>query len=412
VFKALKLFIALFVLEVIFYIYFVIIDYKKLQFYKEKRIGSLSYKYFPELQLVLPLPNITKVHYVREFVDKFSTKDILGKGFGFFDDGLQKKKYNIVTMGDSFTYGVGALENKNNWIETVENMSDDMDILLLSSRIGIHGNKYDYDRLKNLIDHNVVILNFFSGGDFTDNLNDIIPDYYISKNINKYSEIEIQKIINELNIMHGYKYHMEYLANYKIKSFSIYFFLKLIDLAIIHEFIPGYKFNINILEMRANLVDDDLFNLIDTFKNKKKYICNKNNCYVEEDIFRDKNTKIAIIKNSANLINNFFIDVLNDEKKFILIIHPSARNFYYKDTYINYNELDDELINLLDNRIKIIHLKKEFDEEFMKIEKKWGGGMTVLDNENIFYKYDGYYNLYGYDLVSQIIYKKLKFYLN
>ena len=266
--QTLRLFIALFVLEVIFYIYFVIKDYKNLELYKEKRIGSLSYKYFPELELVLPLPNITKVHYTSEFVDKFTTKDILGKGFGFFDDGLQKKKYNIVTLGDSFTYGVGALENKNNWIETVENKSDDMDILLLSHRIGIHGNKYDYDRLKNLIDHNVVILNFFSGGDFTDNLNDIIPDYYISKNINKYSEIEIQKIINELNIMHGYKYHLEYLANYKIKSFSIYFFLKLIDLAIIHEIISGYKFNTNIFEMRANLVDDDLFNLNNIFKDK------------------------------------------------------------------------------------------------------------------------------------------------
>lgn len=374
VFQALKLFITLCVFEIIFYTYFRITDYQKLELYNEKRVGSLSYKYFPELELVLPKPNIIKVHYTSEFIDKFTTKDILNKGIGFFDDGLEKKKYNIVTLGDSFTYGVGALENKNNWIETVENKSDDMDILLLSHRIGIHGHKYDYDRLKNLIDHNVVILNFFSGGDFTDNLNDIIPDYYISKNINKYSETEIQKVVNELNIMHGYKYHMEYLSNYKIKFFSIYFFLKLIDLAILNEIIPGYQFNVNTLEMRANLVDDDLFNLMNIFRKKSQYICNKDNCYMEEDIFKDKNTRTRVIKNSANLINSFFIDVLEDRKEFILIIHPSARNFYYKDTSINYNDLDDELISFLNKKIKIIHLKKNINEEFVNIDKKRGGG--------------------------------------
>ena len=48
-------------------------------------------------------------------------RDILGLGFGLPDDGIDKRKFKAVAMGDSFTRGVGSQNNlENGWVEIIE----------------------------------------------------------------------------------------------------------------------------------------------------------------------------------------------------------------------------------------------------------------------------------------------------
>ena len=65
----------------------------KFNLYSEKRKSSLGYKYYNNVGLALPKPELVVTHYTKEFVDKFKTKDVLNLGFGLFDDGIDCYKY-------------------------------------------------------------------------------------------------------------------------------------------------------------------------------------------------------------------------------------------------------------------------------------------------------------------------------
>ena len=76
-------------LELVFFSYFQINGIKnKLKLYSERKNSVLSYDYFDTVNLVLPYPDSNIIHYTKEFKDNFKTKDIFGKGFGLFDDGI------------------------------------------------------------------------------------------------------------------------------------------------------------------------------------------------------------------------------------------------------------------------------------------------------------------------------------
>ena len=111
-------------LEFIFFLYFHNNNLNhKLSIYSEKRKSAFSYDYFSNVDLVLPKPNVNIVYFsTLEFVDVFPTQDILNLGFGLFDDGINKgKKVYAVAIGDSFTRGVGSINNlENGWVELVE----------------------------------------------------------------------------------------------------------------------------------------------------------------------------------------------------------------------------------------------------------------------------------------------------
>ena len=142
-------------LEISSLIYFKLIsnDKENLNNYINKREATDQYKYFSDIGLVLPKPNISVYHYTNEFVDKFRTKDILNNGVGFFDDGIDDKKIKAVAIGDSFTRGVGSIDNlQNGWVELVERQSEELDIVNLGNLgIGINDQKYGYNQLQNLI---------------------------------------------------------------------------------------------------------------------------------------------------------------------------------------------------------------------------------------------------------------------
>ena len=125
------LFFSFLFLELTSVIYFKVSgEENKLNLYKNKKAGSLRYKYFDSVGLVLPLPNTKVYHYTSEFTDVFETKDILKNGIGFFDDGIDAREKTFLAIGDSFTRGVGSGNNlENGWVELSENSLKDIDII-------------------------------------------------------------------------------------------------------------------------------------------------------------------------------------------------------------------------------------------------------------------------------------------
>ena len=411
--KFIVIFIVLLLLifESISFIYFRFIsnDLNNLTFYSEKRKGNLSYRYFENVGLVLPnienKKDLIVTHYTKEFTDKFIFRDILGLGFGFPDDGLDDRKFKAVAIGDSFTRGVGSIDNlKNGWVELIEKKNKDIDIINLGHLgAGINDQKYGYDKLKKFINHNVIIYSSISTEDYRDNLSDTHYSYYVEKVYKKSGNKEAQKLINDLQIRHGYKYHLEYLLKNKFKSYSIYFVFKIADYLINKKILPTYKFKYVIPEdeTRLKIVDDELFELS---KNKEYYkiVCNEKYCY------QDINEKIIteaildkIILNFANKINQFHEESLKDSKEFIFVLLSNAGHFYPNQTPYDHSKLDEKLIELLDPRIKVVNIGKKLSE--INNRKK---GRTY------FYKYDGHYNIEGYKAVSDIMSKELKIILD
>lgn len=395
-------FLLLILFEATTFIYFKFISNDKyhLALYSEKRNGALSYRYFENVGLVLPnvedKKDLIMLHYTKEFLDRFTFRDILGLGFGFPDDGIDERKFKAVAIGDSFTRGVGALDNlKNGWVELIEKKNKDIDIINLGHLgTGINDEKYKYDKLKNFMNHDIVIYNSFSPGDYRENLFDQEYAIYVEKFYKEYGREETQKLVDDLNIRHGFKRNLEYLKNNKFKSYSVYFVLKVADYFSSRNLFPAKKFAYDVPEneIRLNTVDDELVELSKN-KNYYKIICNVKYCYQsinKEIITEELLEKIKL--NFAKKLNEFYEESIKDNKNFIFVLHSHAGHFYPNPDSYDFMELDESLLKLLDPGIKVINVPKKLAETISR-EK----------NKSFYYKYDGHYNVNGYKAVSDII---------
>ena len=96
VFSVTLIIIVLFIFELFAFSLFNLFGYdNKFNLYSEKRKSNLGYKYYSNVGLALPKPELEVIHYTKEFVDKFKTRDVLNLGFGLFDDGIDLDKKNL-----------------------------------------------------------------------------------------------------------------------------------------------------------------------------------------------------------------------------------------------------------------------------------------------------------------------------
>ena len=406
-------FIILFLLVEIFaFSLFKIYNYdKKFNLYSEKRISSLKYNYYKNIQLALPSPNIDVVHYTSEFTDRFKTKDVLNLGFGLFDDGIDlNKKYYAVALGDSFTRGTGSGDNiKNGWVELVEKETRSWDILNLGN-LGrsITDQKYGYDLLKDKIKHEIIIYNFFTGGDYYENTSDNSSAYYLNKKITekKMNLNEIKKEIDNLQIYHGYDPSFEYLLESKYKSYGVWLLIKISIYSNMTQILPEkylpeiynkpYRSFNDYYETRMNLVPDDIYELGKKVNKSSKSYKIDNKTFHVKLIYKDKEIAKKIVNNSIKQIKDFINQSKNENKKFILIIHPSQNDTYEsvlkEKIETNVSFMREQLIEGLKRDILVLDLTNYL--------KKY---ITKNTRAKLYWDRDGHYTPLGYEVVSKII---------
>ena len=411
--KSLFLFIFynLLLFEIFSYGFFIINkEETKFNIYKKKNLGNLNYFFSKDVGLVFSKPDNEVVHFTSEFVDIFKTKNILNNSLnlGFFDNGIDPTKKSIVAIGDSFTRGTGSGNNlKFGWVSLIEQKLSNYNVINFGNRgSGINQQFYAYKKLENLIPHEIILYNFFSGNDYFDNLDDVDFNFYLSKVLKTMPESQINSIVKKLQTHHGFNYHMDYWLNNKFKLYSIYFLFKIYDYLLNEKIAPNYlidkknniylKTNINEKDARLGIVPDNLFNLKKEIEKKKKIKCNKKYCFRYYDDFHN-NIKIKeeILNNSAKKINDFYLYAKRNNKKFVLIIHPWARNL---DNNIGkkYNQIDNTLLSKINRDIDYLLIS----DDLKKFE-------NTNSDVKIFHKYDGHYTKEGYAEVSNIIFKYL-----
>ena len=410
------LFYNLLLFEIFSYSFFVINE-EKLKFdnYKKKYSGNLNYFFSKDVELVFSKPDNEVVHFTSEFVDIFKTKNILknSMNLGFFDNGIDPSKKSIVAIGDSFTRGTGSGDNLQfGWVSLVEQKLNNHNIINFGNRgSGINQQFYAYKKLENLIPHEVILYNFFSGNDYFDNLYDVDFNYYLSKNSKSMSQDKVNLIIEKLQTHHGFNYHMDYWLKNKFSFYSVYFLLKIYDYLLNKKIASNYlidkkiniylKTNINEQDARMGLVSDSLFSLRKEIQKKKKIQCNKKYCFsYYDDFHNNKIIKEKIINNSAKKINEFYLYSKKNNKKFILILHPWARNLD-KNLGEQYNQIDKILLSKINKDINYLLISND---------------LKNYENSNpdikIFHRYDGHYTKDGYAEVSNIIYRHINRILN
>ena len=390
----------------------------KFALYSEKRKSNLSYKYYSNVKLALPKPDLEVIHYTNEFVDKFKTKDVLNLGFGLFDDGinLEKKKF-AVAIGDSFVRGVGSGDNlRNGWVELVENELADYDILNLGN-LGksVIDQKYGYDLLKENIKHDLIIYNFFTGGDYYENTADTSASFFLNKRIKEdnLNNDQISQLIKNLQIYHGYDPSMEYLLDAKYRLFSLWLLIKISLVTNVDSLIPKnllpeiyYKpyedFNAY-QETRMGVVSDEIYKLGKEVHKNSQSLKIKNRVFHIHKNYQNKDVVDKIVDNSVQQIKRFIEQSIEEDKKFLLIIHPSQNDIYNEvlneKISINYGYMRDKMIQGLKSEVPILDLTLKIKEEVSKDK-----------NLKFFWEEDGHYTPDGYKFVSKQITKFLNEY--
>lgn len=400
-------------LELFSYAFFKISnEEEKYNTYAKQRNGNSNYFFSEKVGLVFSKPNNVVYHFTDEFTDQFRTKGILKNNLdlGFFDNGIDEKKKTILAIGDSFTRGTGSGNNlKFGWVALLEKQLNKYNIVNLGDRgQGINQQFYAYLKLQNIIKHEVILYNFFSGNDYLDNLIDDDFNFYFNKILSKgSSSSEINNIILKIQNHHNYNYHMEYWNSNYFKSFSVYVILKVYDFILNKKIAPQFlidkknnlfkKIGIEREDIRIKVVNNELYNLQIKVRNKQVNKCSEMYCYkyypqfINNEVNKDK-----IINNSVEKINKFYNLAKKNNKQFILIIHPWARNIINDVNFKKYNNVDQLLVNRIDKNIKYLilsdHLKSYQEKN---------------PTQKIFHKYDGHYNKVGYEQVNQIIFKFL-----
>ena len=403
------LFFNLILFEIFSFVFFSINDERlKFNLYKKKYLGNSNYFFSKEVGLVFSKPDNEVVHFTSEFVDIFKTKNILKNSLnlGFFDNGIDLDKKSIVAIGDSFTRGTGSEDNiKYGWVSLIEKKIKNYNVINFGNRgSGINQQFYAYKKLENLIPHEIILYNFFSGNDYFDNLDDLDFNFYLSKKTNSLSEDEIDTIVNKLQNHHGFTYHMDYWHKNDFKLYSIYFLLKVYDYLLNNKVAPRFlinkkndiflKTNIKEQNARIGLVSDYLFKLKKEIESKKKVKCNQKYCFRYYDDFQNnKNIQEKIINNSAKKINEFYLYAKKNNKKFFLIVHPWARNLDIEIGY-QYNRIDEILLSKINKNI-----------DYLVISNSLKNYEKSNPSKKLFHKYDGHYTKNGYREVSEIIYK-------
>ena len=374
---------------------------ERLNYYSAMK--KLVYVYHKKYRVVMPLPNQNVVTYSPEFADTFPTHDINNLGIGFFDDGLDKTHPKVaLAIGDSMTRGVGSLNNlQNGWAELTERkLVDTLDIINLgNSGTGQPQQFLFFDRLVDFLPHDLVILNFYSGGDFLDNTLSFDFNIFLS---------ELPATVDPSKIYNGVQQSFLYDPSYELLLKPVHSYMLCLLVRSLSRIFPNLFLPHVVQETRqahsetANRSNHHPVSLlkeigernIDSWqriKVDKFYYLLTRYHYVEH---RDEAD--LLINHSASLINTFYQRIKDRNIPLVIVIHPAKEEIYLDATKIDSKDIDvnyprEQLVSLLNPEIPILILAP--------LLKK----MAQTSQENLYWPVDPHYTPAGHKAVSEHI---------
>ncbi len=190
-----------------------------------RKVTTCGLMYDTSLQLITPIPGTATYRWTPEYFDTYHANSV--NGIGLYDNGISEKhRFAGVILGDSFTFGMGSLDNLgNNWVVQAERMLPNTELINLG---GFSKSTYDeiriYRKLTAIIPHQFVILNFFTGNDFDDNL---IENFDFFKMVSDLGlEADALRIFCDGRVKGVYTISNEYLLHTPVKSRFIWLILK------------------------------------------------------------------------------------------------------------------------------------------------------------------------------------------
>lgn len=192
------------------------------------KLTTCELKYDAKLQLITPVPGRSSYRWTTEYFDTYHANSV--NGIGLYDNGISgKKRYAGLVLGDSFTFGMGSLDNlRSNWVVQAEHMLPNTELINLG---GFSKSTYDeirtYHKLSAAIPHQFVILNFFTGSDFDDNLTENFDFFRMVRDLNL--ETDALRIFCNGRIGDVYSISNAYLLHTPIQFRSIWLVLKIYE---------------------------------------------------------------------------------------------------------------------------------------------------------------------------------------
>lgn len=375
------------------------------RYYSEIMKSANNYEFNKNLRMITPIAGTTIVYVTEEYVDKYQINKI--DGFGVFDSGINPdKKIVILALGDSFTRGQGSLDNlRYGWVAIVKNKLKNIDIVNLSYLgSGQIQEVQCYNKIKNKIKHDMVMLNIFGQSDFYDNIkkyyesSDFIDD--LPSTVDK--DIYLRKLLRATN----YRISLEYITRSPIKSYTIWLLLKVYE-KFVSRFPPIsslskiYNEHIQaVQEQNERIIPVDIKKLWPDKWTYEKSQDGSSIFYYDQRFYRVVDQAIAqrIAKYSADIINSFYRNLKDEKKYFLLIFHPSKEEIYLynqKDSSYDFDFMRKKFESYLDKDIPILDLVPSMRNMAHKI------------NDPFFYRADGHYTQAGYKAVAELIYEYL-----
>ena len=300
------------------------------------KLTSCELYYDAKLQLITPIPGRSTYRWTTEYFVTYHANSV--NGIGLYDNGISgRKRYGGLILGDSFTFGMGSLDNlRSNWVVQAEHMLPNTELINLG---GFSKSTYDeirtYHKLSATIPHQFVILNFFTGNDFDDNLTENFDFFRMVKDLNL--ETDALRIFCNGRVGDAYTISNAYLLHTPIQFRSIWLTLKLYDLLKRTTSSGSSKpYPKDILEYHRKHATDGIPPELVALRPTKSDITRFEvppiplKFYLNRKLFLHEYQAQAdkIVDHSAALITDFAKQLLLNKIHLWVIIHPSKEEVY------------------------------------------------------------------------------------
>ena len=366
--------------------------------------SSGNYRWYPSHRLFLPIPNSVITTPKEEYIDRFPTMPLPGLPGGFFDNGLINRPIRALALGDSFTRGVGS-ENqlKFGWVGLLENEVSWLDTVNLgNSGTGTLQQLNFYQRVAPYIRHELVLINFYTGNDFTENAEPFDWNIYLdtlnSENDATKTATGIQRALTKTNPRFAAADSCKFMSN----TLKLYCYLYRIRVPV-NDMEDSYY-----ISLYENIVKDSESSLV---PREITLLARENikNARLLPDLLAGKRIFIRqyqkdteqaekLANHSAKLVRVLVNSIKSHGAIPVLVIHPSAVEVY-----------DFKRSDLKDMGYATKILKKSIPDSLSVLDLT-----SILQNyassdpSRIYYDIDDHYTPYGYSIVAKEIGKFIR----